>query len=63
MRQKQIAASSRGAQSKPPRIPTVAELAKRMSELMRLRDQVERAERADDQPAARRGRSAPALRT
>jgi hypothetical protein len=59
MRRKRITVSSRGVQPKPSRLPTVAELAKRMSELMRLRDKVERAERADNAPAASRRRPAP----
>jgi hypothetical protein len=37
---------STGTRSKAMRIPTVAELAKRMSELLHLRDRVEKAERS-----------------
>jgi len=52
-RKQSTAYSGRGRQPKPSRVPTVAELAKRMSELLRLRREVERAERGLSATASR----------
>jgi hypothetical protein len=64
MRQKRVNAYP-GRSARPLRIPTVAELATRMSELLQLRDKVARAERgirlAGSTSKSRRGISASPL--
>lgn len=55
-RNRKGAYSSGGTQPKSSRIPTIAELVNRMSELLYLRDRVERAER-NVRPAITRSKS------
>ena len=64
-RKRSNAYPSRSVRRQSPRIPTVAELAMRMSELLQLKDRVERAERgnhlAGSASRSKRGTSASPL--
>ena len=61
-RKRSNAYPNRSVRPQSPHIPTVAELAMRMSELLQLRDKVQRAERGNHQATSasgsRRGTSA-----